>query len=131
MSENPGPQNTNNEKTSGDLADLDNLGQRISALRAQNHKEDLKNHESKGGAENQGIAQAMRVGAELLSALMVGVGIGWGLDQWLDTTPWLMLIFFFLGSGAGILNVYRSTGLIGANDGENGNNTSDSNDLGK
>lgn len=49
----------------------------------------------------------MRIGVELVAALLVGVGIGWLLDQWLGTTPWLMLVFFLLGSASGMFNVYR------------------------
>ncbi len=60
-----------------------------------------------------GWGQAMRVGLELVSGLAVGVGIGWLLDEWLGTRPWLMVVFFFLGAGAGMLNVYRSVSNLG------------------
>ncbi|MBF0354686.1 MAG: AtpZ/AtpI family protein [Alphaproteobacteria bacterium] len=55
-----------------------------------------------------GLGAAMRIGVELVSALIVGVGIGYGLDHFLGTRPWLMVLFFFLGSAAGILNVWRA-----------------------
>lgn len=64
-------------------------------------------------AEMKGLSYAFRVGTELVSALVVGLGIGWGLDTWLETKPWFMIVFFFIGSGAGILNVYRATTGIG------------------
>ncbi len=60
-----------------------------------------------------GWGPAMRVGLELVSGLAVGVGIGWLLDEWLDTRPWLMVVFFFLGAGAGMLNVYRTVSNLG------------------
>lgn len=53
------------------------------------------------------LGLAFRVSVELVSALAVGLGIGWLLDQWFDTRPWLMLAFLLLGGAAGILNVYR------------------------
>ncbi len=56
---------------------------------------------------NSSLGLALRVGVELVSALAVGFGIGWLLDQWLETRPWLMLVFILLGGAAGILNVYR------------------------
>ena len=122
--------------------DIEDLSRRINALRTQNDKEERKNHGIGDGEKNQGVAQAFRVGAELVSGLIVGVGIGWALDQWLGTTPWLLLVFFFLGAGAGILNVYRGAGLIGAkndenasknvgNNGKKPNNITESNDLDK
>jgi len=40
--------------------------------------------------------------------LVVGGGIGWLLDHWLGTLPLFLLIFFFLGAGAGLLNVFRA-----------------------
>ncbi len=60
-----------------------------------------------------GLGLAFRTGIELVSALAVGVGIGFLLDKWLDTTPWFLVVFFFLGAAAGILNVYRAASGIG------------------
>ncbi|MCH7630671.1 MAG: AtpZ/AtpI family protein [Proteobacteria bacterium] len=44
---------------------------------------------------------------------MVGGAIGWYLDKWLGTTPWLFVIFFFLGVAAGFRNVYKAAQKIG------------------
>jgi ATP synthase protein I len=49
----------------------------------------------------------LRVGVELVSALVVGVGIGWVLDRWLGTRPIFLAIFVLLGGAAGVLNVWR------------------------
>jgi len=64
---------------------------------------------SAGGPPPQGSAMglAFRVGAELVAGLAVGGGIGWWLDRWLGTKPFLLLLFFVLGGAAGMLNVYR------------------------
>lgn len=52
-----------------------------------------------------------RVGQLVLSQLVggpLGGGIvGWLLDRWLGTKPWLMLILMFLGFAGGIYNVFR------------------------
>ncbi|TCZ65885.1 AtpZ/AtpI family protein [Roseicella aquatilis] len=48
-----------------------------------------------------------RAGVEVVSALVVGIAIGFLLDRWLGTWPWLFLVFFVLGGVAGVLNVYR------------------------
>ena len=59
-----------------------------------------------------GLGFAMRLGVELVAALVIGVAIGYFLDLWLGTKPWLMLLFFVLGSAAGFMGVYRAaTGL--------------------
>ena len=49
----------------------------------------------------------VRVGVELLSALVVGLAIGWGLDRWLRTTPLFLVVFVLLGGAAGVANVWR------------------------
>ena len=48
-----------------------------------------------------------RVATELLAGLLVGAGIGWTLDKWLDTNPWFLILFFLLGGAAGVLNLWR------------------------
>ena len=57
---------------------------------------------------NGGIALAGRVTTELVAGVVVGTFIGWALDNWLGTTPILMVVFFFLGSAAGMMNVWRA-----------------------
>ena len=54
------------------------------------------------------MGSAFKLGTELVAAVVVGTIIGFILDSWFDTKPWLIIIFFFLGTAAGILNVIRS-----------------------
>ena len=54
------------------------------------------------------MGSAFKLGTELGSAVAVGTIIGFILDSWFDTKPWLIIIFFFLGTAAGILNVIRT-----------------------
>lgn len=59
---------------------------------------------------------------ELVVAMVVAVAIGWFLDEWLETRPFFLVVFFFLGAAAGALNVYRRAqrmiGVIEAGDGK-------------
>lgn len=50
----------------------------------------------------------MRIVVELVAAIGIGGAIGYGLDRWLGTLPWLMLLFLVVGFAAGIANVYRA-----------------------
>lgn len=52
----------------------------------------------------------LRVGVELVSALAVAVAIGWYLDGWLGTRPFLLMLFVVLGGAAGVANVWRLVG---------------------
>jgi ATP synthase protein I len=56
-----------------------------------------------------GLGQAMRVGTDLLAALIVGGFLGWFIDSYvLDTTPWGVSVGLVLGLIAGIRNAYRA-----------------------
>tara|TARA_B100000401_G_C52384807_1_gene521346 strand:- start:273 stop:548 length:276 start_codon:yes stop_codon:yes gene_type:complete len=54
------------------------------------------------------IGSAFKMSTELISAVAVGTIIGFILDNTFGTKPWLILIFFFVGVIAGIINVFRS-----------------------
>jgi len=54
------------------------------------------------------IGTAFKLSTELVSAVVVGTIIGFILDKTFGTKPWLILIFFFIGVVAGIINVFRS-----------------------
>lgn len=69
--------------------------------------------ETDGKQPKTPMGWAFRIGVDLISALVVGVGIGWLLDDWLGTRPWMMILFFLFGAGAGIVNVYRTVNGLG------------------
>jgi len=54
------------------------------------------------------IGSAFKMSTELVSAVAVGTIIGFILDKTFGTKPWLILIFFFVGVIAGIMNVVKS-----------------------
>jgi len=99
------------EKPSPSLEDLD-----ARLRRAHERRPDRSADEDQGPNPNSvgaGLGFALRIGIELVAALAVGVGIGLLLDYWLDTKPWMLIVFFFLGSAAGFLNVYRAVSGYG------------------
>ena len=76
-------------------------------------KDRLKNARKKLKVEKENpqtsnIGQAFKLSTELVAAVLVGTIIGFILDNWFDTKPWLIIIFFFVGVVARILNVIRS-----------------------
>ena len=54
------------------------------------------------------MGNAFKLGTELVAAVGVGTIIGCILDSWCCTKPWLIIVLFFLGAAAGILNVIRA-----------------------
>ncbi len=73
---------------------------------------EIRQHEERQYRKNQlptgGMALAGRVTTELVAGLVVGTFIGWALDKWLGTKPTFMVVFFFIGSAAGMMNVWRA-----------------------
>lgn len=55
-----------------------------------------------------GMGVAFAISAHMVAGVIGGAGIGYLLDKWLGTSPWLLVVFFFLGAAAGGLNVYRT-----------------------
>lgn len=60
-----------------------------------------------GGLPKGAMQIGLRAGVEVVSALIAGAGLGYLLDRWLGTWPWLFLVFFVVGGAAGVMNVYR------------------------
>ena len=70
-------------------------------------KKILKNNSNDEDKRGIFMGSALRLGTELVAAVLVGTIIGFILDNWFDTKPWFIITFFFIGVIAGILNVIR------------------------
>ena len=56
-----------------------------------------------------GLGQALRIGTEMLAALVVGGGLGWLADTYLfNSGPWGLVAGLILGAIAGVRNAYRA-----------------------
>ncbi len=81
---------------------LRQLGERIARL---------KGEEAQGPAHPDEHTQAQfawRMVTELVAGLLVGFGIGYGLDALLGTRPWLLVLFTLLGFAAGVQTMMRT-----------------------
>ena len=85
---------------------LKDLDARIKAVRQQ-QKAESRPPPGKG-IDASGWAFGFRLTVDLIAGIAVGAGLGLLLDYWLETSPLFLILCFFLGSAAGILNVYRS-----------------------
>ena len=85
---------------------MNNEDDKISML--QKKIENLEQNKQKSQLKKEsGTGIGLKVSTELVAALVVGVGIGLLVDNYLGTKPFGLIIFFILGSFAGFLNVYR------------------------
>lgn len=72
-------------------------------------------------AESHDLAQqGWRMVTELVAGLLIGLGIGWGLDLVLGTRPLFLVVFVLLGLAAGIRVMLRTAAEIQRRQGEPG-----------
>ena len=99
--------NDQNDRSRENLkADLDSRLQGMNERLGRNSDPAEKERSRK--SSSRGMALAMRVASEFVSAILVGAAIGYGIDWMLGSTPWVMILFLLLGFAAGVLNVMRS-----------------------
>lgn len=90
----------------GPSGDLESFGQKLKKARESEESGRLWKKQIKEPPKTA-LGLAFRVSVELVSAVAVGLAIGWALDEWLGTRPWVMVAFIVLGFAAGVMNVYR------------------------
>ena len=61
-----------------------------------------------------GANRAFRLASEFVAAIIVGAGLGYGIDLLIGTRPWAMVILLLLGFAAGVLNVVRASAEMNA-----------------
>ena len=64
----------------------------------------LKNNKN----NTSSLGAALKLSTEMVAAVFVGFTIGFILDSWFDTKPWLIILFFVIGAIAGMLNIIRT-----------------------
>ena len=98
--------------TAPDPDRLTDLGKRLDEIQTKQAGRDKRPPPSQSGI-------AFRLATELVAGLVVGGGLGWGID-WLfghfgiRTRPAFMIVFLLLGIAAGIRNVMRAANEINA-----------------
>ena len=67
-----------------------------------------KNHSKRDSANAASLGKALKISTELVAAVVVGSTLGFILDNWFDTKPLLIIVFFLFGAAAGIMNVFKA-----------------------
>ena len=82
----------------------DDFKTRLKIAKSKIKKQILSDNEKRGSF----MGNAFKLGTELVASVCVGTIFGFILDSWFGTKPWLIIIFFFLGAAAGMLNVVKT-----------------------
>ena len=86
------------------MKNLKEISTRLEIAKKKMKKKQIKND----GSNVTSIGAGLKISTELVVSVVVGTTIGFILDSWFGTKPWLIIIFFFLGAAAGMLNVFRT-----------------------
>ena len=86
------------------MKDLKEISTRLEIAKKNINKNIIKNKSSNAAS----LGKALKISTELVATVIVGATIGFILDSWFDTKPWLTISFFFMGVAAGILNVIKA-----------------------
>ncbi len=98
---------TGGSDMSGDRPPPEDFGARLSRARQKHAPKEV-------APTSNLVGMAYRVVTELVAGILIGAGFGWVLDWWLGTSPWLLIVFFLLGTAAGFMNVLRAGKQLGA-----------------
>ena len=86
------------------MSDLEDFKTRLKIAKSKLQNRNSENSEKKGIF----FGNAFKLGTELVAAVVVGTIIGFILDNWFDTKPVLIIVFFLFGAAAGIVNVFKA-----------------------
>ena len=86
------------------MKNLKEISTRLEIAKEKIKKKQIKNN----GSNAASLGKALKISTELVASVVVGTTLGFILDNWFDTRPWLTISFFFIGVAAGILNVIKS-----------------------
>jgi ATP synthase protein I len=90
-------------------ARLDRLTGELKSRTPPHPSEPTPTPKSDASATGSAMSLGLRAGSEFVSAVILGLGVGWVLDRALHTNPAFLIIFFLIGVAAGIWNVIRLT----------------------
>ena len=90
---------------------LTSIREKLAAINTKRNAENKVKNDKEADQENMTVG--LRAGTELITAIVAGGLIGYGLDRWLDTKPLFLIAMLVLGVITGFVNVWRTTQNMG------------------
>jgi len=97
------------------MKNLKEIDVRLKIAKKRINDNKRKNNQSRSSV----VGNAFKISTELVSTVVVASIIGFILDSWFDTKPWLIIVFFVIGITAGIMNVVKSAKKMQKNNNKN------------
>lgn len=92
-------------------SDIDELEKKI---RAAKGGEELSPEEARKQRDHNNAHIAAKAGFEFAAAIFLSAALGYFIDQQFETAPLFMIMFFFLGVGAGFVSLFRMSKNMGS-----------------
>jgi len=70
----------------------------------------VKSNDDQDASRKAGLAYAAAI--SLFAAVVSGLILGWLLDRWLGTSPWLLVVGLVLGAAAGFYEFLRASAKL-------------------
>lgn len=70
----------------------------------------MKSNDDQDAGRKAGLAYAAAI--SLFAAVVSGLILGWLLDRWLGTSPWLLVVGLVLGAAAGFYEFVRASAKL-------------------
>jgi ATP synthase protein I len=86
------------------------LGDRLD--RGAASRNDGNGRGTQDGSDRSGLARGLSLAGEMVGGVIVGAGIGFGIDRLFGTAPWGFIVLVMLGFAGGVLTAMRSAGVI-------------------
>jgi ATP synthase protein I len=108
------PKDPNALKRPGGEPSAASLDERLRKLSREIEAESAQAHGAAGEFPSssdkaaRGYGKAARLASEFVAGILVGGFLGWAFDQLLGTSPIGLIVFIFLGFGAGFMNMVRA-----------------------
>lgn len=104
--------NATDAPADGDGGDLQKRMRDLDARLASHRRAGAEGDERSSQSRSSEMGKAIRLSSEFIAGIIVGAVLGWVIDSLAGTSPLGLIVFLFLGFGAGILNVLRAAGTV-------------------
>lgn len=94
-------------------AELSERGQRLAVdldyvRRVRGRTRQAEEVDPSSPERSSALARGFQLSSEFVVSVLVGAAIGWGIDHFLPTSPWGLVVFLLLGFVAGVVALIRS-----------------------
>jgi len=75
-------------------------------MMSYNNNSNNNNKQPQTNEFGRAMASLLQIGITIIACVATGVFLGWFLDRWLGTTPWIMFVTTFFGIGAAFKSIF-------------------------